>query len=332
MHRGAVGIHVGKGKFHHYHEAVRYELDHAREMGIVSQSFQIFAVGPRKDHVNIDEEDSRKLKEIINEGNRCFIHSSYLTRLWGKTRGKGRMLLSIEMKISDAIGAEGVIIHLADVLPESIAMGLRDFFMYFIEGSVAPMKEMYEETPNISLSDLYPNLPEIMPKTKVYIEVDSHKASDVTYETPQKLHNLFQQLEYYISRDWTRYIGVCIDTAHLFAAGVNITTRESMQRWIDEFINSGITPRVTIALNDQKYELGSGRDAHAPLAYGTIWRSKRTNLDESGIKAMLEWATKDDIVIILERGHDKPKIDGLPIISNIDSDYDIITSMGYFRV
>ena len=66
-------------------------------------------------------------------------------------------------------------------------------------------------------------------------------------------------------------VGVCIDTCHAYSAGYDIATSEGYDRtWkeFDEII--GAKYLKGIHLNDDKRELGSRIDRHAPLGEGTL--------------------------------------------------------------
>jgi deoxyribonuclease IV len=66
-----------------------------------------------------------------------------------------------------------------------------------------------------------------------------------------------------------RRVGVCIDTAHIFAAGYDITTDYDgvMQRFDDVI---GLRRLRMMHLNDSKAPLGSHRDRHELIAEGAI--------------------------------------------------------------
>ena len=66
-------------------------------------------------------------------------------------------------------------------------------------------------------------------------------------------------------------VGLCIDTQHLWASGVDYSSVAATKRLVKE-----ITDRIGIArlgclhLNDSKVELGANRDRHANIGEGTI--------------------------------------------------------------
>ena len=66
-------------------------------------------------------------------------------------------------------------------------------------------------------------------------------------------------------------LGVCIDTQHLWASGVNIADRASLGEYFVELDRSiGLDLVKAIHLNDSKVELGANRDRHENLGKGSI--------------------------------------------------------------
>jgi deoxyribonuclease IV len=68
-------------------------------------------------------------------------------------------------------------------------------------------------------------------------------------------------------------LAVCLDTAHLFAAGYNIRTEQGWNSALDELDKLvGLKQVVAFHLNDSKTELGSRVDRHAGIGEGKIGR------------------------------------------------------------
>jgi len=66
-------------------------------------------------------------------------------------------------------------------------------------------------------------------------------------------------------------VGFCLDTAHLWAAGVPIADPEDAERMVDEFDRRiGLERLRLIHLNDSKSELGSRLDRHEHVGAGQI--------------------------------------------------------------
>ncbi len=70
---------------------------------------------------------------------------------------------------------------------------------------------------------------------------------------------------------WPLDLGLCLDTAHLFAAGYPIHEETGLQVLLDELDRAGLLSRVgLIHLNDSASELASNRDRHANPGDGLI--------------------------------------------------------------
>lgn len=66
-------------------------------------------------------------------------------------------------------------------------------------------------------------------------------------------------------------MGVCVDTAHIWAAGYDIATSEGLQRTLDEFESEiGLEKLVLMHANDSKVPLGAARDRHENIGEGYI--------------------------------------------------------------
>jgi deoxyribonuclease IV len=73
--------------------------------------------------------------------------------------------------------------------------------------------------------------------------------------------------------DFPKRLGVCLDTAHFFAAGYDIRTPKGWDAAIGEVDSLlGIKQVLAFHLNDSKTELGSRVDRHAGIGQGKIGR------------------------------------------------------------
>jgi deoxyribonuclease-4 len=82
----------------------------------------------------------------------------------------------------------------------------------------------------------------------------------------------FEQLATLIDRvEDKRKIGVCLDTAHIFAAGYNIRSMAAYTEVMRQFdATVGMKYLKLLHLNDSKKELGSRVDRHEHIGQGTI--------------------------------------------------------------
>ena len=104
-------------------------------------------------------------------------------------------------------------------------------------------------------------------KTMVLMETTAGSGTSIgsSFEEMAKLISL-------VPRKYRRRVGVCIDTAHIFAAGYDITTDYDgvMQRFDDVI---GLGRLKMMHLNDSKAPLGSRRDRHELIGEGAIGES-----------------------------------------------------------
>ncbi len=104
----------------------------------------------------------------------------------------------------------------------------------------------------------------------------------------------FEHLAYIIDKiEDKERIGVCIDTAHIFAAGYDIRTKEAYEETMKKFDKIiGFKYLKGMHLNDSKAKLGSRVDRHHNLGYGEI------GLD--AFKFIMNDKRIDNIPLILE--------------------------------
>lgn len=110
----------------------------------------------------------------------------------------------------------------------------------------------------------------------------------------EHLHEIFQRVES------PERLGVCLDSAHLFAAGYDIRSREvwddSLQL-IDRTIGSNNV--LAFHLNDSRTDLGSRVDRHAGIGQGKIGREPFRHIVNEprfhGLPGCLETPKSDDL-------------------------------------
>jgi len=99
-------------------------------------------------------------------------------------------------------------------------------------------------------------------------------------------------------------MGVCLDTAHVFAAGYDIRTREGYEKMWHDFDKSiGLKNLQAIHLNDSKTPLGSHVDRHEHIGQGQI--------GDEGFKMLMQDKRFEKIPMVLEtpKGDDFVKAD-----------------------
>ncbi|QBD80403.1 deoxyribonuclease IV [Ktedonosporobacter rubrisoli] len=105
----------------------------------------------------------------------------------------------------------------------------------------------------------------------------------------------FEQLAAILGRlpQYNERLGVCLDTAHLWGAGYDISQAESTRQIIENFASViGLARLKIIHLNDTEKLLGSHRDVHARLGEGVI--------GEDGLRVLLTEPRLAHAAVIME--------------------------------
>ena len=115
-----------------------------------------------------------------------------------------------------------------------------------------------------------------------------------TAGTKNSMGSTFEQIRRIIDGiEDKKRIGICLDTAHAFAAGYDIRTPDGVDQTLKKVESIlGLERLKVIHLNDSKGELGCGRDRHEHIGLGYI--------GEEGFRALLRHARTRTLPFILE--------------------------------
>lgn len=258
-------------------DAARREAKYAADFDI--SAVAIFVGGPKNRVITITDAEVDELHEYIRAEKLCVIaHSTYTAPPWRGDPDAARFIRA-EVAVCRRAGISGLVVHLPKLGVETVMR----YISRLIEPSAGSDVRIYLEMPAVS------------PK-------DSH------YETPAKLIRLFRAIRAEVDPRLHTF-GLCIDTAHLWTCGVDLSSYESAHAWLAELeAASAVIPadRIMLHLNDSERELGHGPDSHAGLGAGRMWPSLnlRQSGEASGLDAFVEYAQRHNTPTILER---KPK-------------------------
>lgn len=241
-------------------EAVRYTKECAN---FDITAIAIFVAGPRTYSVNVTDDEADNIR-LLNLD--VFVHNTYISHPWSN---KPVAIHSIhtQLKICDKMNATGFIIH----LPKDS-----------IDNIIKILPKIYD--PGLS--------------TRIYLETPALKPSNATFHKPSHINKLFKIIKNEVDPNLD-YFGLCVDTAHLWSCGVDLSDYKSAETWFNEL---DIDPKcLMIHCNDNDKDLGHAPDVHNSLTDGKIWQRYKNNLHESGLFAIMKFAKKYDIPIILER-------------------------------
>jgi deoxyribonuclease-4 len=172
-------------------------------------------------------------------------HTSYLINLATYDKRKHAMscnALKHELVRSSMLGIPFVVLHPGAHMGSGENQGIRRI--------AESIKQIFEQSPNI--------------QTRLLLETTAGQGSGLGY-TFEQLTSIMDKVE---NRD---RLGVCLDTAHIFASGYDIRTPDSYGQTINAFdAVTGIENLYLIHLNDSKKELGSKVDRHEHIGEGLI--------------------------------------------------------------
>jgi endonuclease IV len=233
---------------------------------------QIFTHGPQNfKENNLDYEEIKEYCKDIN----IYSHSAYLSVfIWNIKSNEHNKLSLIKMQLSSIkkCGGSQVVLHISKKSPETVAdiMNL--------------LKPIIKQT-----------------KTKLLLEMVASKSDkNLTYETPEKINNLIEKISQITgdNPNKSNWYGFCIDTAHIYASGVDISTNEKMQYWFDNLKY----PKMInmIHLNGSYSNMGSGKDKHciAMIKDDKIWGNLEPK--KSGVNAVVKFSRGQNIPMICE--------------------------------
>jgi len=229
---------------------------------------QIFVCGPQNHNMSIDEFEANKISE---QDIKILTHGAYIDNPWNLSGGS-MINIGRELKMIENFGRNnlGLVIH---------------------------MSNNTDKTYKQVLNQIGENIGDITGT----LFLETHTAKNNKFADASALNKLFGDISECDMRGVK--IGLCLDTAHLFASGLDITDDIIAKKFLTE-LN---IPQNIYALhfNDSQSSLNSGVDIHGCI--GTkIWRNDTNN---TKIKRWTDWAHNKSAPIILERNDATIKTD-----------------------
>ena len=245
---------------------------------------QIFLKSPmRVGKSKFSEKDCEIVKQYVNDTDTYLVvHGQYIINFIKTDNDWALNSVIDDIKILDKMVPEnnksktGVIIHMG--------------------------KNMNKDTIEKCIENFYKNVKEVIDKTrdcqvKLILETSTKtKNGNDIFHNIETFGKLKSYLKSNLSEEEYSRIGYCIDTAHIFASGYDIKTKESFEEFISLW-NTHINDITLFHLNDSKVGLGCCRDLHEQIGNGLIYSDNK-----DGLKSLLEFAQNNDIPIIIESG------------------------------
>jgi endonuclease IV len=275
-----VGYHVSRKDIKDAPQAIELACEAIGTYGFVP-SLQIFLTNNMSGVTLFSDTQLKDIKKTLNNtGASMYVHGAYVHGPWNKSE-KGCKGIIREMKMAKTCGAKGVVIHLS--------------------------KQAYGE--NLAWALNYINESITDDSVVLFLEVNTAKSSQYTFETPEKLHALFEA----VNKIKLNYkVGLCLDTAHLFSCGTPLSHTTDVEPWFKKLMSKiDHDIPLLIHLNDSASTFASGKDEHEKLCQGAIWNKLD---DDCGLKAVLEWTQTYNVPIILERNENGDATPDLQIL------------------
>jgi deoxyribonuclease-4 len=226
---------------------------------------QIFSHSPQVwQDPNVGDDEARQFRERTDDASvgPWVIHSSYLVNLCtpkDDLREKSIDAMQKEVDAAGKLGIEYVNVHLGAHTGAGVDAGL--------DNAASALGEL--------------DVPE---GVTVLVESDAGSGT--------KLGGEFDHLAAVLDRS-ERDLEVCLDTAHAFAAGYDLSTAEAVDETIAEFDDVvGLDELACLHLNDSKHDCGTNKDEHAHLGEGHI--------GEDGMRAVVSHEDLRDLPFVLE--------------------------------
>jgi deoxyribonuclease-4 len=237
----------------------------SRQLDVGGNCGQIFTTSPQVwAHPEITEEQATQFREESERDldGPWVIHSSYLVNLCtpkDDLREKSVASMQAELDAASQLDVEFVNVHLGAHTGAGVEGGL--------ENAASALDEL-----------------EIPEGVTILIESDAGSGT--------KLGGEFEHLGGVLEAS-EQELDVCVDTAHAFAAGYDLSTAEGVEETIEEFDDVvGLDHLRCVHLNDSKHACGTNKDEHAHIGEGLI--------GEEGMKALINHPNLAEIPLVLE--------------------------------
>jgi deoxyribonuclease-4 len=218
-----------------------------RAVAIGADSLQLFTQSPRMwrptnhDPANLEKFRERRAETGMG-GVLC--HALYLCNLAAPdddVYAKSVAALRNTMEVASAIGADGVVFHVGSHLGSGFEHGL--------ERVVPALEQVLELSTG---------------ETWLLME-NSAGTGGTIGRSVDELAAIFERL------DRHPRLGICLDSCHLYASGVDVTDPGALDACLDEVdATMGLDRLRALHVNDSAMPLGSNRDRHANMGEGLL--------------------------------------------------------------
>jgi len=219
-------------------------FDNAAPLGI--DTFQIFLKNSTRwivPSLSAQEVLSFKERWKASEGVNVHAHTGYLINLAGsgENREKSLNLMCEEMERAEMLGIGNLVLHPGSHIGDGVDTG--------IERIAAGLNQLLDERGRA---------------VRILLETTAGQGKSVGHRF-EHLRDIMAKVRH------VENIGVCFDTCHVFAAGYDISTKDSYESTFEEFNKViGLDNIKLLHVNDSKKGCGSRVDRHEHIGLGEI--------------------------------------------------------------
>jgi hypothetical protein len=260
-----------------------------------------------KSKTKLTEDEKKEIQQYLKENDhKLFVHAAYVLNLASKPPTSSSIQYQLDsliydLELGDEIGSSGLVIHLGNQMKldkEEAYQNMVSCVMKVIDVSKGNGRILLETSAGAG--------------TQIGVGLDDFA----------KLWNMFP-------KEYHSRLGVCVDTAHIFSAGIPINKPGGVKQYFEDFDKKiGLKHLHVVHLNDSKAVFNARVDRHENLEQGYIFDSQK-NGSSKALQTILAFLVKHQIPALLETPGDGSPTDNesgsyqyqLQMIKDLVNDY-----------
>jgi apurinic endonuclease APN1 len=243
----------------------------------------------------ISDMEKKEIKQYLHDNDmKLFVHASYILNLASKPPTSQAIQyqldsLRYDLELGDEIGSSGLVIHLGNMMKldeEEAYHNMAACVMKVIDNSKG--------------------------RGRILLETSAGAGTQIGVGLKD-----FARLWGMFPKSYHSRLGICVDTAHIFSAGIEINKSQEIKKYFVDFNHLiGIKHLCLVHLNDSKAPLNARVDRHESLTKGYIFNNEKGG-DVKALQTILNFLVKYHIPALLET----------PEQSNYQFEIELIKSM-----
>jgi apurinic endonuclease APN1 len=226
----------------------------------------------------ISEPEKKEIRQyLIDNDMKLFVHASYILNLASKPPSSQAIQyqldsLRYDLELGDEIGSSGLVIHLGNM-----------------------MKLDEEEAYHNMVACVMKVIDTSKGRGRILLETSAGAGTQIGVGLKD-----FARLWKMFPKSYHSRLGICVDTAHIFSAGIEINKSQEIKKYFVDFNQLiGIKHLCLVHLNDSKAPLNARVDRHESLTKGYIFDNEKGG-DVKALQTILNFLVKYHIPALLE--------------------------------